>query len=163
MILHRCQRWRLLTESCYNKHWGMKIIAEKAPQCNTEATWYLCFHYSINGRYRNWNYCTGKAAETEEERQSGCTFPWSDGAYQVIKEYSLRRVLSTGAYVTAAWAWSIAHHSTSFGTVNLPSDWAEIGGQQWQPSQRGRFKRHFTQSARIQRGVWIPNSHFHAE
>ena len=85
------------------------------------------------------------------------------GAYQMIKEYILHKVLSTGVYVTAAWAWSIAHHSTSFGTVNLPSDWAEIGGQQWQSSQWGQFRRHFTQSAHIQRGVWMPNSHFHAE
>lgn len=43
-----------------------------------------------------------------------------DGAYQIIKERILCKVLSTRVYVTEAWAWSIAHHSPSFEVVNLP-------------------------------------------
>lgn len=84
---------------------------------------------------------------------------WCDEAYQMTEECIFWRVLSTGAFVMAAWTRLIAHHSPSFGTVNLPSDRAQIRGQQQQPSQWGRPWK-MLQSSHIQTAVWKPNSCF---
>lgn len=125
---------------------------EKVP---TAMTSYLSFHYFINDKC-----CTSKAAMGEKRRKnSSSTFPWSDGAYQVMKEYILRRVLSIRVYTTAAWAWSIPHHFTSFVEVNLPSDWAEIGGRPWQSFQ----PKDISHNQDTFRKGGLNNSYFHAE